>query len=159
MKAIIQRVTKASVTVGDELVNSIGQGLCILIGICREDTKEDYKYIARKILGLKLFDANDGKRWGNNIVEKQLEILCISQFTLYGVLKKNKPDFHNAMSADQSQALYQEFLTELGTNYNKDKIKDGVFGAYMQVHIQNDGPVTIELESPKKHNVVQEKST
>lgn len=84
---------------------------------------------ARKILNLKLFDAENGKRWGASVSDKQLEILCISQFTLYSVLKKNKPDFHNAMAGEQSQVLYNEFLTELKKNYNHDKIK-GLFISY-----------------------------
>jgi D-tyrosyl-tRNA(Tyr) deacylase len=86
----------------------------------------------------------------NSVKDQQLEILCISQFTLYHRLKGNKPDFHNAMAGDDAKRMYDALLQKLGTSYNPSKIKDGVFGAMMEVHIQNSGPVTIELESPKK---------
>lgn len=79
-----------------------------------------------------------------------MEILCISQFTLYHRLKGNKPDFHLAMQGEQAQKMYLGILKQLGEKYNSEKIKDGIFGAMMQVHIQNDGPVTLELESPKE---------
>ncbi|KAJ9590728.1 hypothetical protein L9F63_016244 [Diploptera punctata] len=149
MKAIIQRVTKASVSVEDEIVSQIGRGLCILIGISRDDTKKDMEYIVRKILNVRIFDGDKGKRWDLSVKDKNYEILCVSQFTLYKVMKGNKLDFHNAMAADKSQDFYNEFLTLLKSQYQADLIKDGKFGAYMQVNIQNDGPVTIELESPQ----------
>ena len=81
-------------------------------------------------------------------MDKQYEVLCVSQFTLQCVLKGNKPDFHLAMPAEQAESFYQGFLEQLRKAYRPELIKDGKFGAYMQVHIQNDGPVTIELESP-----------
>ncbi|XP_071490607.1 uncharacterized protein [Diadema antillarum] len=149
MRAIVQRVTKASVSVGDELVSSIGRGLCILVGISRDDSPKEREYLARKILNLRLFDDDNEKRWTKSVKDKQLEILCVSQFTLYSVLKGNKPDFHQAMPGEQSQAFYNEFLALLRRDYDADKVKDGRFGAYMQVQIQNDGPVTIQLESPQ----------
>nr|XP_054751490.1 D-aminoacyl-tRNA deacylase-like [Lytechinus pictus] len=148
MRTIIQRVTKASVTVGDELISSIGRGLCILVGISKDDTPKEREYIVRKILNLRLFDDENDKRWAKSVRDKQLEILCVSQFTLYSILKGNKPDFHQAMPGDQSQIYYNEFLDMLREDYHPDKIKDGQFGAHMQVHIQNDGPVTIQLDSP-----------
>ncbi|XP_072172008.1 uncharacterized protein [Diadema setosum] len=149
MRAIVQRVTKASVSVDDELVSSIGRGLCILVGISRDDSPKEREYLARKILNLRLFDDDNEKRWTKSVKDKQLEILCVSQFTLYSVLKGNKPDFHQAMPGEQSQAFYNEFLALLRKDYDADKVKDGRFGAYMQVQIQNDGPVTIQLESPQ----------
>nr|CAD7198257.1 unnamed protein product [Timema douglasi]CAD7404749.1 unnamed protein product [Timema poppensis] len=151
MKAIIQRVVQASVSVEDELINSIGKGLCVLIGISRDDTKKDMEYIARKLLNLRLFENEEGKKWDVSVKDKRLEILCISQFTLYSVLKGNKPDFHNAMSGDTSEQFYNEFLALLRSQYQPDLVKDGKFGAYMQVLIQNDGPVTVELESQSQN--------
>ncbi|XP_072030334.1 uncharacterized protein [Amphiura filiformis] len=148
MRAIVQRVTKASVTVGDELISSIGRGLCVLIGISRDDTPKERDYIARKILNLRVFDDDNGKRWNKSVKDKQLEILCVSQFTLYTIMKGNKPDFHSAMGGEESEQFYNEFLDILRKDYDPAKIKDGKFGAYMQVHIQNDGPVTIQLDSP-----------
>lgn len=100
----------------------------------------------RKILNLRLFE-NDGKRWSKSVLDEKLEILCVSQFTLYHRLKGNKPDFHYAMQGVAAEELYNKFLDCLKSKYEADKIKDGKFGAYMQVHIVNDGPVTLELES------------
>ncbi|XP_048244468.1 D-aminoacyl-tRNA deacylase 1-like isoform X3 [Haliotis rufescens] len=104
------------------------------------------EYIVRKVLNLRLFDDDGGKRWAKNVMDKQFEVLCVSQFTLCVTLKGNKPDFHEAMGPDLSQQMYQEFLKQLGAAYSPDKVQDGKFGAYMQVNIQNDGPVTIPLE-------------
>ncbi|XP_053966836.1 D-aminoacyl-tRNA deacylase [Anastrepha ludens] len=155
MKAIVQRVSAAKVTVGDELISSIGRGLCVLVGITHSDTEKDVEYLVRKLLALRLFEDTTGKRWQKSVKDEQLEILCVSQFTLYHRLKGNKPDFHLAMQGDTAQNLYNNFLKRLGNDYTAAKIKDGKFGAYMQVHIQNDGPVTVELESPVE--VVQAK--
>lgn len=154
MRAVIQKVTKASVSVNGELISSIGKGLCVLIGISREDTPKDIEYMVRKITNLKIFADENEILWKKSVVDKNYEILCVSQFTLYTILKGNKLDFHRAMGADQSKDFYYQFLEDLGKAYNPDLIKDGVFGAFMQVDIQNDGPVTIELDSnnPKKEN-------
>ncbi|XP_067634103.1 D-aminoacyl-tRNA deacylase-like isoform X1 [Eurosta solidaginis] len=148
MKAIVQRVTAAKVTVGDNLISSIGRGLCVLVGITYSDTERDVDYLVRKLLALRLFEDTQGKRWQKSVKDENLEILCVSQFTLYHRLKGNKPDFHLAMQGDAAQNLYNTFLKRLQNEYNVHKIKDGKFGAYMQVYIQNDGPVTVELESP-----------
>lgn len=102
---------------------------------------------SRKILSLRLFEEN-GKRWQKSVKDLDLEILCISQFTLYHRLKGNKPDFHNAMGGDRAKEMYEQFLQHLGQQHNPERIKDGVFGAMMNVQIHNDGPVTLELESP-----------
>ncbi|XP_052863122.1 D-aminoacyl-tRNA deacylase-like [Anopheles cruzii] len=83
-----------------------------------------------------------------SVSEQQLEILCVSQFTLYHRMKGNRPDFSRAMQGPQAQELYGTLLQKLREQYAPDRIKDGVFGAMMQVHIQNDGPVTLEIESP-----------
>ncbi|VVC95135.1 D-aminoacyl-tRNA deacylase [Leptidea sinapis] len=154
MKALIQRVKNASVSVNDELVSSIGQGLCVLIGISSNDTRKDMEYLVRKLLSLKIFnDEEDNKRWKRNVVDCDYELLCVSQFTLYNTLKGNKPDFHLAMAGEQSKEFYEEFIQMLRDKYKPEKVKDGVFGAYMQVTLQNDGPVTLEIESP----VIKEK--
>ncbi|XP_062121637.1 D-aminoacyl-tRNA deacylase isoform X2 [Drosophila sulfurigaster albostrigata] len=108
-----------------------------MLSICR----------VRKILALRLFEE-EGKRWQKSVKDLQLDILCVSQFTLYHRLKGNKPDFSAAMKGDEANQLYNHFLDRLRQSYDASKIKDGKFGAYMQVHIENDGPVTIELESP-----------
>ncbi|KAM3865282.1 D-aminoacyl-tRNA deacylase 1 [Diretmus argenteus] len=148
MRAIVQRVTKASVTVGDEQVCSIGRGLCVLLGISVEDTQKDVDYIVRKILNLRLFEDENGRAWSKSVMDRELEVLCVSQFTLQCILKGNKPDFHSAMPAELAQPFYNNILENMRSTYKPELIKDGKFGAYMQVHIQNDGPVTVELTSP-----------
>ncbi|XP_045182077.2 D-aminoacyl-tRNA deacylase-like [Mercenaria mercenaria] len=148
MKAIVQRVARASVTVDGKVISSIGNGLCVLVGVGRKDAPKEAEWLAQKILKLRLFDDDSGKRWNKNVMEKQFEVLCVSQFTLYVQMKGNKPDFHDAMAPDLSEQFYGDFLKIMKKNYSADKIKDGVFGAMMVVHIENDGPVTIPLESP-----------
>ncbi|XP_037301786.1 D-aminoacyl-tRNA deacylase 1 [Manduca sexta] len=157
MKGLIQRVTNAKVTVNGEVISSIEQGLCVLIGISSNDTKKDMEYIARKILSIRIFDDGAGKKWNKSVVDKDYEILCVSQFTLYNTWKGNKPDFHHAMPGDSSKEFYENFLQILKDAYKPEKIKDGLFGAYMQVHIQNDGPVTLELESPANLPEIKER--
>ncbi|XP_057342045.1 D-aminoacyl-tRNA deacylase 1 isoform X1 [Microplitis mediator] len=153
MKAVIQRVTKASVVVNGEVISSIGNGLCVLIGIKSDDTIADAEYIAEKILKLKIFDGATGKRWASSVMDKDFEVLCISQFTLYHIMKGNKLDFHRAMSTSSAESFYKHFLSELKQKYNPERIKDGKFGAMMNVQIENNGPVTLEIESPIKDNV------
>ena len=149
MKALIQRVLKSSVTVSDEIVGSIQSGLCVLIGISKNDTDKDMEYLARKILNIKLFES-DGQPWKKSVMEKDFEVLCISQFTLYARTSKGaKPDYHDAMPSAQSKEFYEKFLLLLKSMYKEDKIQDGKFGALMKVDIQNDGPVTIMIESNK----------
>lgn len=111
----------------------------------------------RKILNTRLFD-NDGKRWQKSVTDEKLEILCISQFTLYHRLKGNKPDFHLAMGGDKAQNLYEKLLKQLGDSYDPNKIRDGKFGAMMEVTIVNSGPVTIEIESPSGVDGTQSKN-
>ncbi|KAL9887439.1 D-aminoacyl-tRNA deacylase isoform 2-T2 [Glossina fuscipes fuscipes] len=121
MKMIVQRVTAAKVTVGDEVISSIGRGLCVLIGITHTDGSKDVEYLSRKLLALRLFEDENGKRWQKSVKDEKLEILCISQFTLYHRLKGNKPDFHMAMQGEQAQILYQSFLKRLANEYDQVK--------------------------------------
>ncbi|KAM9483615.1 D-aminoacyl-tRNA deacylase 1 [Clarias gariepinus] len=148
MKAVIQRVANASVMAGENHISSIGRGICVLIGISTEDTQRDVDYIVRKILNLRLFEDEKGCAWKHSVMDKGLEVLCVSQFTLQCILKGNKPDFHSAMTAEFAQPFYNNILEQLRIAYKPELIKDGQFGAYMQVHVKNDGPVTIYLESP-----------
>uniref|UniRef100_A0A8C4N382 D-aminoacyl-tRNA deacylase n=1 Tax=Eptatretus burgeri TaxID=7764 RepID=A0A8C4N382_EPTBU len=152
MRAVVQRVTSAAVTVGAEQVSSIGKGLCVLLGISRDDTQRDIDFMIRKLLNLRIFEDDSGKMWTRSISDRGLEILCISQFTLQCILKGNKPDFHLAMPADKAEPFYRDFLEQLCKAHGAHLVKDGRFGARMQVHIQNDGPVTIELQSPPSSN-------
>ncbi|CAI9741146.1 D-aminoacyl-tRNA deacylase-like [Octopus vulgaris] len=158
MKIIVQRVAKASVSVNNELVSSIGKGLCLLVGIGRYDTMKEMEYMVRKVLNLRVFEDDNGKRWNKSVKDRQLEVLCVSQFTLMCSLKGNKPDYHDSMGPDLSQQFYNNFLAKLREAYDADKVKDGRFGAYMSVNIENDGPVTIPLEiTPSRPKSPQEK--
>lgn len=152
MRAVIQRVASASVLADGEIVSSIGRGLCVLIGISRDDTREDMDYIVRKILSLRLFSSDDedhyDHRWSHNVMEKGFEVLCLSQITLYQTLKGNKLDFRHAMQPELSKEFYRDFLTEIRKRYKSELIKEGIFGKKVLVNIQNDGPLTVNLESP-----------
>ncbi|XP_035493122.2 D-aminoacyl-tRNA deacylase 1 isoform X3 [Scophthalmus maximus] len=104
--------------------------------------------LVRKILNLRLFEDEGGRAWSKSVMDRDFEVLCVSQFTLQCILKGNKPDFHSAMPAELAQPFYNSILESMRSAYKPELIKDGKFGAYMQVQIQNDGPVTIELASP-----------
>ena len=149
MKALLQRVTSASVTVNGEVISSIGKGLCVLVGIHRDDSEQQMEHIVRKVINYRVFDDPEtGRRWDKSAKDLDLEILCVSQFTLYHVVKGNKPDFHLSMQAEKSKAFYERFLERLRSSHQRpDAIKDGEFGAMMEVNIVNDGPVTVEIES------------
>ncbi|ODV60403.1 D-tyrosyl-tRNA(Tyr) deacylase [Ascoidea rubescens DSM 1968] len=153
MKAVIQKVKSASVSVDGKLVSSIGKGLLVLIGIGINDSNEDCIKLSKKIVNLKLFktDENDlnAPHWKKSVKDVDGEILSISQFTLFAKTKKGtKPDFHNAMNSTLSKALYDDFLGVLKKDINSDeKIKDGVFGAMMDVSLVNDGPVTVIVDT------------
>jgi len=148
MKTIVQRVASASVSVDGQLISSIGRGICILVGLSRDDTIKDVEYMSRKLLSLRVFEDEEGRRWARGVRDSGLEILCVSQFTLYCQLKGNKPDYRHAMAGEPARELYQSLVDRLRAEYRPEKVKDGVFAAYMQVSIQNDGPVTLTLESP-----------
>ncbi|CAF1370268.1 unnamed protein product [Adineta steineri] len=151
MRAVIQRVLRASVRVGDNLISSIDRGLCVLIGIANDDEQTDIDYIVKKLLAIRLWSSIDGsKNWARNVVESDYSLLCVSQFTLHATLKGTKPDFHLSMSGEQSKILYEKLLNQLKQSYKSDKIFDGQFGAMMNVNIENDGPVTIILDSRSK---------
>lgn len=166
MKAVIQRVTTASVTVNNQIISQISKGLCVLIGIATTDTQKDMDYIITKLLTLRLFnDPENTKPWSKSVVDIGGEVLCVSQFTLFALTDKGKkPDFHLAMPGERSKGFYEEFLVKLRHKYmalvDKDLaglngineencVRDGEFGAMMNVSIQNDGPVTIQIDSRK----------
>lgn len=142
MKAIIQRVKNASVSVDGEIVGSCNQGYMILLGAAEGDTKEEAELLAKKTANLRVFcDEND--KMNLSILDVGGEILAISQFTLLADVKKgNRPSFINAMEPTMANELYEYFCDELVKNGVK-KVAKGVFGADMQVSLVNDGPVTI----------------
>lgn len=148
MRVVVQRVNSSKVTVEDEIVGSINKGLNLLIGISKEDTEEDLLYLKDKILNLRIFeDEND--KMNLSLLDIKGEILAISQFTLYGDCRKGRrPNFMEAEGGERARTLYERFV-ELLRESNL-KVETGEFGAHMIVDIQNDGPVTLMLDSKKK---------
>lgn len=146
MKAVIQRVSRASVSVDGALVSEIKKGYMILLGVMDDDTKEDAEILARKTASLRVFEDDEGKM-NLDIKSVDGEILAISQFTLCADLKKgNRPSFIRSAPPVDANALYEYFCSELLENGIKNVYK-GVFGADMKVDLLNDGPVTILYDS------------
>jgi D-tyrosyl-tRNA(Tyr) deacylase len=144
---VVQRVTSSKVVVEDKIVGQIGRGLNILLGISVDDDFEDIKYMKDKILNLRIFEDEEGKL-NKSLKDINGELIIVSQFTLYGDCRKGRrPSFINALSGDKSEGIYNEFVNMCQAEI--DKVEKGVFGADMQVDIQNDGPVTLLIESKK----------
>ncbi|HZQ17154.1 MAG TPA: D-aminoacyl-tRNA deacylase [Terriglobales bacterium] len=147
MRAVVQRVSRAQVSVGEEVIGKIGQGLLVLVGVAKTDTKEDADYLAAKIMGLRIFDDENGKM-NLSVNETRGSVLAVSQFTLYGDVRKGKrPSFDEAAPPALARELYEYFVArirETGT-----KCETGRFQATMQVELVNDGPVTILLDSKR----------
>ncbi|KAI8989811.1 D-tyrosyl-tRNA deacylase [Trametes punicea] len=159
MRAIVQRVSSASVTVDSEVISSIGRGFMILVGIGRDDTATDVETLSKQILSLKAFsDETTGTMWKKTVKDIDGEVLCVSQFTLFANTSKGKPDFHRAMASGPSRDLYGSFLKRMGDLYRPEKIQDGRFGAMMDVRLTNEGPVTFTLDSRKFEYVDQPSS-
>ncbi|KAI1841153.1 hypothetical protein JX265_000492 [Neoarthrinium moseri] len=148
MKAILQRVLSASVTVDKEVVSSIGKGVLVFAAVAPGDTEKEIDSLAAKVLKMKLWDDDAGGRWKKSVQDIGGEVLCVSQFTLLASTKKGaKPDFHGAMGGEEAKRLYQYFFDKVQTGYNPEKVKNGVFQAMMEVALVNDGPVTLELNA------------
>jgi D-tyrosyl-tRNA(Tyr) deacylase len=140
MRALVQRVTHASVTVAGEQVAAIGPGMLVLLGVRAGDSETDADWLTRKLLALRIFEDDEG-RMNRSVRETKGEILCVSQFTLYGDARKgNRPSFVNAAPPDQAEPLYEHVRAGLNA-------QGGRFGARMQVELTNDGPVTLLIET------------
>lgn len=149
MRAVIQRVDKATVSIEDIEFSKIGKGLLIFLGIELEDNIEDSLWLANKIANLRIFNDCSSKM-NNSILDIDGEIIVISQFTLHAKTKKgNRPSFINAAKSGQAKRLYENFKDELRQVFNKD-IKSGRFGADMNVELINNGPVTIIIDTKNK---------
>ncbi|MCU0821360.1 MAG: D-aminoacyl-tRNA deacylase [Spirochaetes bacterium] len=145
MRAIVQRVDKASVEVDGKPVSAIGAGILALAGFHRDDTADDSEYIISKILNLRIFE-DDKNAMNLSISGIEGEILIVSQFTLYGDARKGRrPSYSDAMPPDAAQVFYQKFLELFKSRY--ERIQSGIFGADMKVSLVNSGPVTIMLDS------------
>jgi D-tyrosyl-tRNA(Tyr) deacylase len=139
VRALVQRVSRASVSVDGTVVSAIGPGLLVLLGVSRADAERDADWLADKVRALRIFSDAEGRM---NMPLGDREVLCVSQFTLYGDTRRgNRPSFVEAAEPERAEALYEQFCSRL-------RAERGVFGAMMAVELVNDGPVTLMVESP-----------
>jgi len=148
LKALLQRVTGASVSVGDKVVGRIGKGLVVFVGVADGDSEEDAQYLAQKTVGLRIFSDETGK-FNLSALDIEGELLVVSQFTLLANTRKGRrPSFTEAAPPAQAEALFQQFVKDAAASGLK--VETGRFQQYMQVEIHNDGPVTVLLDSRQK---------
>ena len=149
MKAVIQRVSRGSVTIDGDVCGRIDRGYVILLGVRTGDAADDARYLAQRTVNLRIFpDAQD--RMNRSIVDINGEILVISQFTLYADTRKgNRPSFIRAGEPQMAEELYEEYVAALRRELGENRVQTGRFAASMEVEIINDGPVTIELTTDK----------
>lgn len=151
MRAVVQRASRAEVRVGGAVVGHIGKGLVVLLGVAREDSHETGRYLAEKIVNLRVFDDADG-RMNRSLLDLGAEaaILCVSQFTLYGDCRKGRrPSYDRAAPPEKARSLYERFLDDLRSF--GVRVEAGQFQAMMDVDLVNDGPVTLLLDSDKSY--------
>ncbi len=145
MRALIQRVTKASVSVGSETTGEIGPGLVVLLGVGKEDDETDARYLVEKIANLRIF-ADDDNRFNRSLLDLGAEVLVVSQFTLYADTRKGRrPDFNQAAGPEEAKRLYEhavQLFRDTGLT-----VATGTFQEHMLVSLENDGPVTLMLDS------------
>ena len=148
MKALLQRVTGASVSVGGEIVGRIGRGLVVFVGVANGDTEEDAQYLAQRTVNLRIFSDEAGK-FNLSVLDIEGELLVVSQFTLLADTRKGRrPSFVEAAPPEQAERLFERFVEQVCATGLK--VETGRFQQYMQVEIHNDGPVTILLDSREK---------
>jgi D-tyrosyl-tRNA(Tyr) deacylase len=146
MRAVVQRVSRASVRVDEKIVGEIGEGLLVLLGIGKNDTETDADWMIEKLLALRIFEDDAGKM-NRSVAEISGELLVVPQFTLFGdVQKGTRPSFSDAMEPKSAKIFYENFVARL-KNSTKLRVESGVFAAMMDVELVNDGPVTILLDS------------
>ena len=147
MRAVVQRVSRAKVTVGEAITGEIGRGLLVLLGVTHNDGKADAHYLVDKVINLRIFDDVDGKM-NLSLADIGGGLLVVSQFTLYGDTRRGRrPSFIDAAPGPAAEAMYEYFVESSRTMV--DKVQTGAFGAMMDVELVNDGPVTIMLDSEK----------
>ena len=135
--------------VGREIIGEIGRGLLVFVGVGRDDTIEDVKYLAAKVCGLRVFESDAGKPMDRSVLDVGGSLLIVSQFTLYGDVRKGRrPSFDGAAPPDDARRLYEEFVRELRATHLP--VATGEFQAMMQVELVNDGPVTLLIDSRKQ---------
>ena len=149
MKAVIQRVSRASVTIDNKKVANILHGVLVLLGIEELDTQEDINWLSNKIINLRVFDDENGVM-NNSLHDSDGEVIVVSQFTLYASTKKgNRPSYIKAAKPSIAVPLYNKFIDTLESKLGK-KIQTGKFGSHMELEIYNDGPVTIIIDTKNK---------
>ncbi|MDT0621147.1 D-aminoacyl-tRNA deacylase [Croceitalea vernalis] len=149
MRAVIQRVSRASVTVKENVISQIETGLLVLLGIEDEDSQEDITWLSRKIANLRIFNDSEGIM-NQSILEANGDAIVVSQFTLHAAVKKgNRPSYMKASKPDIAIPLYESFIGQLKTDLGKN-VGTGIFGADMKVDLLNDGPVTIIIDTKNK---------
>jgi D-tyrosyl-tRNA(Tyr) deacylase len=149
LRAVVQRVTSARVRVGDRVAGEIGRGLLVLVGIGAGDTADDATYVAAKIRDIRVFEGEQGKPMDRSVTDVGGSVLVVSQFTLYGDIRKGRrPAFDAAAAPSAARALYEQVVRELHTA--GVPVATGEFQAMMQVELVNDGPVTILIDSHKQ---------
>ncbi len=149
MKVVIQRVSSASVTIDNNKVANIDNGLLVLLGIVNEDTQEDIKWLTNKIVNLRVF-GDENNVMNLSLLQTQGEVIVVSQFTLHASTKKgNRPSYIQAAKPDIAIPLYEDFIKQLEIDLGK-KVQTGEFGADMKVDLRNDGPVTIIIDTKQK---------
>lgn len=148
MRALVQRVSKGGVKIPSESYSqNIGKGLVLLLGISEDDTEIEVNYVAEKCSNLRIFEDENNKM-NLSLLDIEGEILLISQFTLYGDTRKgNRPSFNQAAGPEKAKELYNLFSVKIKSIVGNEKVREGVFGAMMEVEIINDGPVTVLVES------------
>ncbi|KAL9030160.1 MAG: hypothetical protein Q9196_001689 [Gyalolechia fulgens] len=157
MKAILQRVASASVTIDTQLISSIGKGVLVFAAVAADDTLKEVESMAAKVLKMKMWPDEAGGTWKRSVQDIKGEVLCVSQFTLLASTKKgSKPDFHGAAGGEKARELYDQFVTKVQELYEREKVKNGVFQAMMQ-GIRHYA-VTLEIQTnpakvPEKSNV------
>jgi len=145
MKVLVQRVSRASVSVDDKIVGKIGRGLVVFLGVAQGDSQEDASYLANKVVNLRIF-ADEASKFALSALETRRDILVVSQFTLLADSRKGRrPSFTDAAQPDLAKELYEFFVEQVRTTGLK--VETGLFQEHMLVEIYNDGPVTISLES------------
>lgn len=149
MRVVIQRVSRASVTVGDEIVSKIDTGLLVLLGIMDEDDNEDITWLVKKVANLRIFNDENGIM-NKSVKENDRDVIVVSQFTLFAATKKgNRPSYIKASKPEIAIPLYESFVRSLEKEMGK-KVGTGVFGADMKVELLNDGPVTITIDTKSR---------
>ena len=147
MRAVVQRVSRAKVTVEGEITGQIGTGLLVLLGVSEDDTQDDAAYLAEKIVGLRIFPDDEGKM-NRSLEEVSGQMLVVSQFTLFGDCRKGRrPSFIDAARPEQADALYQTFVAAVAGQ--GIPVETGRFQTHMDVELVNDGPVTLLLDSTR----------